>query len=81
MASLAFIVSIMLLFIILIGPISYLSARLNFHHFIVYLLSAMSIVSGLWFCFIGLPVWYIGLIPVYLGYISILRMKKKQTQA
>jgi hypothetical protein len=75
--SLALIVSIILLFIILIGPIAYILSKLNFPKFIVYIFSLLSILSGLWFCFIGLPIWYIGLIPIYLGYISWPKRQKK----
>lgn len=81
MASLAIIVSLVLLSILLIGPIAYLSAILNLPSFIVYFLSLLSIASGIWFCLIGLPVWYIGLVPIYFGYISIAKTNKKRTQA
>ena len=80
MASLALIASLVVIFTILIGPIAYLSAKLNFPSFIVYILSILSIINGIWFCSIGLPIWYIGLIPIYLGYISIARANKKETQ-
>lgn len=78
MASLALAASLVVLVTILIGPLAYLTARLNFPSFIVYILSALSIVSGLWFASIGLPVWYIGLIPVYFAYISIQRVRQKR---
>jgi hypothetical protein len=80
-ASLALIVSFILLFVFLIGPIAYIASRLNFPRFFIYILSWFSILSGMWFCFIGLPIWYVGLIPIYFGWISLLRIKKKQTQA
>lgn len=73
MASLALLASLVVLMTILIGPLTYLLSRLNFPSFIVYVLSILSIVNGLWFCCIGLPIWYLGLIPIYLGYISIMR--------
>lgn len=81
MASLALIASLVILFTLLIGPIAYLSAKLNLPNFIVYLLSLLSIINGIWFCLIGLPVWYLGLIPIYLGYISISTANKNSTQA
>ena len=80
MASLALIVSLMVLVTLLIGPLAYLSARLNFPTFITYLLSIISIINGIWFCSIAIPIWYLGLIPIYFGYISILRANKKETQ-
>jgi hypothetical protein len=80
MASLALAASIVVLFTLLIGPFAYISSRLNFPNIIVYILSILSIINGIWFCCIGLPVWYIGLIPIYLGYISIARANKKETQ-
>lgn len=81
MASLALIASLVVLFTLLIGPIAYLSSKLNLPNFIVYLLSLLSIINGIWFCLIGLPVWYLGLIPIYLGYISITKANKNSTQA
>jgi len=80
MASLALIVSIIILVTLLIGPLSYLFARLNFPSFIVYILSGLSIIQGIWFCSIGIPIWYIGLIPIYFGYISIQRARQKKNQ-
>jgi hypothetical protein len=79
-ASLAFIVSLIILVTLLIGPLAYLLSRLNFPSFIIYLLSILSIIQGIWFCSIGIPIWYIGLIPIYFGYISIQRTKQKKNQ-
>lgn len=81
MASLALVASLVVLFTLLIGPIAYLAAKLNLPTFIVYILSLLSIVNGLWFCLIGLPVWYLGLVPIYLGYISIRKANQNSTQA
>jgi len=80
MASLALAASLVVLFTIFIGPLTYLIARLNFPSFLVYLLSTISIVNGFWFACIGLPVWYIGLIPIYFAYISIQRVRQKKNQ-
>lgn len=80
MASLALAASLVVLATILIGPLAYLTARLNFPSFIVYILSALSIVSGFWFASIGLPIWYIGLIPIYFAYISIQRVRQKKNK-
>jgi hypothetical protein len=81
MASLAIIASLVVLSVLFIGPITYLLSIVGLSAFIIYPLALLSIVSGIWFITIGLPIWYIGLIPIYCGYISILRTKKKQTQA
>lgn len=80
MASLAIAASIVVLVTLFIGPLSYLFARLNFPAIIVYVLSGLSIIQGIWFCSIAIPIWYIGLIPIYFGYISIHRIRKKQIQ-
>lgn len=81
MASLALMVSIIILGTILIGPFTYLCSRLNFPSPIIYFLSLISIIIGINFCLIGLPIWYLGLLPIYCGYISIRRAKRKETQA
>jgi Kef-type K+ transport system membrane component KefB len=80
MASLALIASLVVLVTLFIGPLAYLFARLNFPPLIVYILSGISILQGFWFCSIGLPIWYMGLIPIYFGYISIHRTRQKQIQ-
>jgi hypothetical protein len=77
MASLALLVSIILIFIILIGPITIILAKIKFPKIIVYILSTISFISGIWFCSIGIPVWYIGLIPIYCGYVAITTVEKK----
>lgn len=76
MASLAIAASIIILLILLVGPLSYLCARVGCPRFIVYLFSGLSIVSGLWFMSIGMPIWYLGLFPIYCGYVSIKRANK-----
>lgn len=80
MASLALAASLVVLLTIFIGPIAYLTARLHFPSFIVYLLSLLSILNGLWFISIALPIWYLGLVPIYFGYISIQRARKNNAQ-
>jgi hypothetical protein len=37
-------------------------------------------LSGLSFISIGLPIWYLGLIPIYFGYISIQQVSKRRSQ-
>ena len=80
MASLALVVSIIVLITLFIGPLVYLLSRLNFPSFIIYILSTLSIIQGIGFCSIGVPIWYIGLIPIYFGYISIQRTRQKKNQ-
>lgn len=80
MASLALLVSIIVLITLSVGPLTYLLSRLNFPPTIIYLLSILSIIQGIWFCSIPIPTWYIGLIPIYFGYISIMRTKQKKNQ-
>lgn len=76
MASLALAASLVFISILLIGPLTYLLAKIRFPKFIVYLFSTLSIFSGFWFMTIGLPIWYIGLVPIYCGYTSIKLVNK-----
>lgn len=76
MASLAIVVSIVFLFILCIGPITLLFAKLGFPSFIIYILSAFCISSGLWLAIMLPHIFYVGLIPIYFGYISIARTRK-----
>jgi hypothetical protein len=78
MASLALVASLVVLSTILIGPLAYLLAKLKFPSFFVYILSILSIINGIWFASIGLPIWYVGLVPIYFGYISIQQIRKTQ---
>lgn len=80
MASLALLASLIVLVTLFIGPLAYLLSKLNYSSLIIYVLSIISIVQGLWFCSVGLPIWYFGLIPIYFGYISIQRTRQKQNQ-
>jgi hypothetical protein len=80
MASLALIASLVVLSTILVGPLAYLLSRLNFPAFIVYVLSILSIINGIWFIAIGLPIWYVGLVPIYFGYISIQRVNRRRSE-
>lgn len=81
MASLALAASIIIIGTLLIGPITYFLARLNFPAFIIYPLGLLCVIVGIGFATIGLPIWYIGLIPMYCGYISIVRVREKRTKA
>lgn len=80
MASLALLVSIILLFTILIGPITYCLVRIGFPSFLIHLLGIVCILIGINFCCTVAPLWYLGLIPIYFGYISIVRASKKQSE-
>ena len=80
MASLALAASIVVLITLLIGPLTYLLSRINISRYIIYPLSFLSIIQGIWFCSIGLPIWYMGLIPIYFGYLSIQRVRQKKNQ-
>jgi hypothetical protein len=77
MASLALLVTIIILFTLLVGPITYLLAKIGFPSIIIYVLSLISILIGINFCLIATPVWYLGLLPIYCGYISIRLANKK----
>jgi hypothetical protein len=76
MASLALAASIVFLSIVFMGPITYILAKIGFPSFIIWILSLFCIISGIWLS-ITLPhIFYIGLIPIYFGYISIQRTNK-----
>ena len=79
MASLALVASLVVLSTVLIGPLAYLLSRLNFPVFIVYILSILSILNGIWFASIGLPIWYMGLVPIYFGYLSIQQVRQRRS--
>lgn len=78
MASLALAATIVMLVTILIGPLTYLLARLKFPSVIIYILSILCILQGIWFCSIAIPIWYIGAIPIYFGYISIVKANENE---
>lgn len=80
MASLALVVSLIFLIVLFIGPITYILARIGSPKFLVYTLSGLCIFLGLWFITIGLPIWYIGCVPIYFGYISINFISKNDIQ-
>ena len=77
MASLALAASVIMIFIVLVGPFTVLLSRIGTPSFIVYIFSIVSILSGIWFISIFLPIWYIGLFPIYCGYISIKKANSK----
>lgn len=71
MASLALAASVIVLFTLMIGPLTYLLATLGSPRIIIYILSIFCVFSGISFCTLAIPIWYIGLIPIYFGYTSI----------
>jgi hypothetical protein len=77
MASLALLVAVIIFLTILVGPVTYLFAKIGFPSIIIYILSLLSILIGINFCLIPTPVWYLGLLPIYCGYISIRVASKK----
>lgn len=77
MASLALAASLIVLSVLLSGPITYILARLGSPAIIVYPLSIFCIAIGSWFCTIALPIWYVGLLPIYCGYMSIKHINAK----
>lgn len=79
MASLALIASLVVLSTILLGPITYLLSIIRLPSFLVYILSVLSIICGIWFASIGLPIWYMGLVPIYFGYLSIQQVRKRRS--
>jgi len=78
--SLALMVTAILCFTIFIGPITYFLAKIKFPRIIIYLLSLLSIIIGINFCLLITPVWYIGLLPIYCGYLSIRSANQKTIQ-
>lgn len=73
MASLALMVSLILLLMILIGPTVYLLAWIRIiPNFIIFILAPISIIAGLWFIFLPLGmIQFLGLFPVVLGITAI----------
>jgi hypothetical protein len=73
MASLALLVAIMFVSVLLIGPLCYIISLFEWMpKLIIYPLSAVTICIGLWWLFLPVPnIRYMGLVPIYLGYLSI----------
>lgn len=80
MASLALLASVIILFTIFVGPFTYLLSRIGFPKIVIYLLSIVCFFVGINFCFIPIPVWYLGLVPIYFGYLSISTARKKTSK-
>lgn len=73
MASLAFVVALIFLTVIFSGPVCYILSRFNWiPNFIIYILSILIILLGVWFIMLPIPaIKYTGFVPIYLGYLSI----------
>lgn len=73
MASLALLVSLMLLFVILLGPATWLLSKSRFiPNFIIWIMGLLSIAVGIYWFF--LPVNFLrffGLLTAYLGWLAI----------
>lgn len=73
MASLALLVSLMLLFVILLGPATWLlSKSIYVPDFIIWIMGLLSIIIGIYWFF--LPVNFLkffGLLTAYLGWVAI----------
>jgi len=78
MASLAILVAFMFLFVILIGPIAFLTSRIRFlPTFISVIISCIAILVG--FLWLTMPIGIVrilGIAAIYLGYISLPFSKK-----
>jgi hypothetical protein len=74
MASLALLVTLMLLFVILLGPATLLlSKSVYIPRFIIWIMGLFSIVLGIWWFFI-LPfniIGFFGILTSYLGWMAI----------
>ena len=82
MASLAVLVSLIVLSILLIGPVGYLLCSFKWMpNWLVWIISALSISLGIWFFLLPIPaIRYIGLIPVLCGVLSIRNKSFKTTE-
>lgn len=72
MASLALLVSLMLLFVVLLGPATWLLSKSNYiPRFVIWIMGLLSIVIGMYWFF--LPVNFLrffGLLTAYLGWVA-----------
>lgn len=72
MASLALMVSIIVIAILISGPLCWIISKVKcIPNIIVYIIAVSCIAIGVWFILLPIPaIKYIGLIPIYFGYIS-----------
>jgi hypothetical protein len=80
MASLALLVGLIFLSVLLIGPISIFTCRFKFvPNFIAYVLAIVNIVLGMWWFLLPITaIRYVGIIPVFCGYMIINQRKTKK---
>lgn len=73
MGSLALLVSLMLLFVILLGPATWLLSKSRFiPRFIIYIMGLLSILIGIYWCFLPVNLLrFFGLLTAYLGWLAI----------
>lgn len=79
MASLALMVSFILLFVLLIGPLCLFVSYISYYipNILVYLLSIVSVFVGVWCLFIPiLTINYLGIIPILCGYYAVDHRRK-----
>jgi len=73
MASLALLVSLMFLFVVLLGPATWLLSKSRFiPKFIIYMMGILSIIIGIYWCFLPVNLLrFFGLLTAYLGWMAI----------
>lgn len=73
MASLALLVALMFLFVVLLGPATWLLSKSRFiPRFIIYIMGFLSIVIGIYWCFLPVNLLrFFGLLTAYLGWVAI----------
>jgi len=73
MASLALLVSLMFLFVVLLGPATWLLSKSRFiPKFIIYIMGLLSILIGIYWCFLPFNLLrFFGLLTAYLGWMAI----------
>ena len=80
MASLAILVSLIFIFVIIIGPLSYLLSLFDWMpRFIVWLLGLSCIFIGVWWFLLPIPaIRYYGLVDIFIGLKIVLGSGKKK---
>jgi hypothetical protein len=80
MASLALLVTLMLLFVILLGPATWLlSKSVYIPRFIIWIMGLLSIIVGVYWFFLPVNILrFFGLLTAYLGWLAI-QSKDKRT--
>lgn len=73
MASLALLVALMFLFVVLLGPATWLLSKSRFiPRFVIYIMGFLSIVIGIYWCFLPVNLLrFFGLLTAYLGWVAI----------